>query len=207
MTRTLLIAHGGGPTAVINASLYGALIEARRSGAFSRILASKRGIASDSFIDLTDIPPTKLALLPSTPGSAIGTDRTPIDQEGYAALAARFHDKGITDIRLAVTRNIREFFLEDPVRQKEPSIKAVWDLMCDHPTFFDPRQYMTPLMETMRFGTMPTLTVEALMKRVKRGVKEAVSTLIVQFGSVNKASLVAAKSLEEMADHYRKEGI
>ena len=100
MTRTLLIAHGGGPTAVINASLYGALVEARRSGAFSRILASKRGIASDSFIDLTDIPPTKLALLPSTPGSAIGTGRTPIDQEGYAALAARFHGKGITDILL-----------------------------------------------------------------------------------------------------------
>lgn len=100
MQRTLLIAHGGGPTAVINASLYGAIEKARESGVFGRILACRRGIASGSFIDLTEVPETKLALLPYTPGSAIGTGRTPIDEEGYAKLADTFQNMGVTDILL-----------------------------------------------------------------------------------------------------------
>ncbi len=112
-----------------------------------------------------------------------------------------------TDIRLAVTRNIREYFLENPARQKEPSVKGVWDLLCANPKFFDPRQYMTPLMDTMMYGTIPSEAVAELMERVKRGVKEAVGTLIVQFGSVDKASKVKMRSLEEMADFYKKEGI
>ena len=112
-----------------------------------------------------------------------------------------------TDIRLAVTRNIREYFLEDTARQQEPSVKGVWDLLSANPKFFDPRQYMTPLMDTMMYGTLPSEAVAELMERVKRGVKEAVGTLIVQFGSVDKASKVRMRSLEEMADYYKQEGI
>jgi 6-phosphofructokinase 1 len=101
MKRTLLLAHGGGPTAVLNASLYGAIARAKESGVFSTILASRRGIASGSYIDLTSVPDEKLALLPYTPGSAIGTGRTPIGSEGYEALAKEFSSKGITDVLLS----------------------------------------------------------------------------------------------------------
>ena len=66
---------------------------------------------------------------------------------------------------------------------------------------------MTPLMDTMMYGTLPSEAVAELMERVKRGVKEAVGTLIVQFGSVDKASKVRMRSLEEMADYYKQEGI
>jgi 6-phosphofructokinase 1 len=101
MKRTLLLAHGGGPTAVLNASLYGAIARAKESGVFSTILASRRGIASGAYIDLTSIPEEKLALLPYTPGSAIGTGRTPITSEGYETLAKEFSAKGITDVLLS----------------------------------------------------------------------------------------------------------
>ena len=37
MENKLLIIHGGGPTAVLNASLYGAIKEAQKSGQFASI--------------------------------------------------------------------------------------------------------------------------------------------------------------------------
>jgi 6-phosphofructokinase 1 len=39
--ETVLIVHGGGPTAVMNASLYGAVMEARQNKSVGRILAAK----------------------------------------------------------------------------------------------------------------------------------------------------------------------
>lgn len=101
MGRILLLAHGGGPTAVLNASLYGAIEEAKKSRRFSRILAARRGIASPAFIDLTGIGEEELSLLPHTPGSAIGTGRDPIEKDGYALLARRFAEHGITDVLLS----------------------------------------------------------------------------------------------------------
>jgi 6-phosphofructokinase len=90
MKENLLIVHGGGPTAVINASLYGAVEEARRSGQVGRILAAKNGtggLLKEEFIDLTDVPEEKLRLLLQTPGSAIGTSRDQLEQPEYEAMA------------------------------------------------------------------------------------------------------------------------
>ena len=90
MKENLLIVHGGGPTAVINASLYGAVEEARRSGQVGRILAAKNGtggLLKEEFIDLTDVPEEKLKLLLQTPGSAIGTSRDQLEQPEYEAMA------------------------------------------------------------------------------------------------------------------------
>ena len=42
------------------------------------------------------------------------------------------------------------------------------------------------------------------MSRVEAGVKEAVGSLIVNFGSYGKAPLVEQKSLEDMIDFYKK---
>ncbi|WNX85508.1 hypothetical protein RWV98_04320 [Agathobaculum sp. NTUH-O15-33] len=44
MNNNLIIAHGGGPTAVINASLFGAVDEARKQGCFGRVLGAVHGI-------------------------------------------------------------------------------------------------------------------------------------------------------------------
>ena len=42
---------------------------------------------------------------------------------------------------------------------------------------------------------------------IRRGVAEMAGTLIVSFGMVGKSAVVKPLSLEEMADHYRKQGI
>ncbi len=44
-------------------------------------------IASGDFIDLTNIPQEQLERLPFTPGSAIGTSRTPLVEADYKAIA------------------------------------------------------------------------------------------------------------------------
>lgn len=112
-----------------------------------------------------------------------------------------------TDIRLAVTRNVREFFLKNPEMQEEPSIAKVWDLMKNNPKAFDPRVYLPGIMDTVMYGTIPTPAVQKLIDVVKEGVMEVVGTLIVEFSQVGKAPLVKQCSLEEMAEFYRKEGI
>ena len=41
---------------------------------------------------------------------------------------------------------------------------------------------------------------------MRRGVKEAVGTLIVEFGSYGRAPLVELATLDDMAERYAKEG-
>ncbi len=86
----LLIAHGGAPTAVLNASLYGAVEEARRLGFTGRILGARYGTAGilrESFTDLGALPQKVLEGLLTAPGSAIGSSRTPLGPGEYGAMA------------------------------------------------------------------------------------------------------------------------
>ena len=86
----LLIAHGGAPTAVINASLYGAVMEAKRFPGIEHIYAAvygSAGILNEQFTDLAQVPEEELEKLLRTPGSAIGTSRTHLEPEDYAAMA------------------------------------------------------------------------------------------------------------------------
>ena len=86
MGDNLLIMHGGGPTAVINASLYGAIKEAKQHKELTHIYAAKNGtggLLREELIELENIPDEKLALLLQTPGSAIGTSRDQLEQEEY----------------------------------------------------------------------------------------------------------------------------
>ncbi len=86
MGNNLLIMHGGGPTAVINASLYGAIHEAKLHKELDHIYAAKNGtggLLREELIELKNVPEEKLALLLQTPGSAIGTSRDQLEQEEY----------------------------------------------------------------------------------------------------------------------------
>lgn len=83
MAENLLIVHGGGPTAVLNASLYGAVTEARRYGKLDHIYGAENGtggVLEEKFLELEKVPEEKLKLLLQTPGTAIGTSRDPIWQ-------------------------------------------------------------------------------------------------------------------------------
>ena len=90
MKKNLLVIHGGGPTAVINSSLYGAVMEARQSGKVDRILAARYGtggLMKEEFIDLTDVSEERLSALRETPGSAIGTSRDQLEEAEYKRMA------------------------------------------------------------------------------------------------------------------------
>ncbi len=74
----LVIAQGGGPTAVINQSLVGAVLEARLFPQIERIYGARygvRGIANEDFVDLSAETRANLEAIAATPASALGSTR------------------------------------------------------------------------------------------------------------------------------------
>ena len=74
----VLVAQGGGPTAVINQSLVGVVLEARRFQHVTRVygaLHGVRGIINEEFVDLTQETSHNLELVAATPSSALGSTR------------------------------------------------------------------------------------------------------------------------------------
>ncbi len=97
MKHNLLIVHGGGPTAVLNSSLYGVITEAKSSDRIDKIFAAiggSIGIINENFKDLSTICEDELKLLLHTPGTAIGSSRDALTQEDYDGMADIFtrHD-------------------------------------------------------------------------------------------------------------------
>ena len=98
MGENILIVHGGGPTAVINASLYGAVKEAKKYRQLDHIYAAKNGtggLLRGELIEMEKVPDEKLELLPQTPGSAIGTSRDQLEQPEYDRMAEILQEKQI----------------------------------------------------------------------------------------------------------------
>ena len=96
--RKILVAQGGGPTAVINQSLAGVVLEARRHG-IDRVYGARhgvRGIVNEEFVDLTQETRHNLELVANTPASALGSTRDKPDlkycQDIFRVLKA--HDIG-----------------------------------------------------------------------------------------------------------------
>ena len=97
MKGNLILIHGGGPTAVINASLAGAIRQAKKEPNVDRILAAiggTGGLMRGQVRDLTDITEEELALLERTPGSAIGTSRDALEEPEYRLLAEKCVELG-----------------------------------------------------------------------------------------------------------------
>ena len=91
----ILVAQGGGPTAVINQSLVGVVMEARRFRGISQVYGARhgvRGIVNEDFVDLTQETSHNLELVASTPASALGSTRDKPDlaycQEIFKVLQA-----------------------------------------------------------------------------------------------------------------------
>lgn len=112
-----------------------------------------------------------------------------------------------TDIRLAVTRNMKELFDKEKTLRNSASIGAVYELLEKNKSAFDPRVFITPIMDTMMYGNVPDEDVARICKCIEDGVKEVVGTLIVKFGSYGKGPEVELVTLEQMADRYKKQGI
>ena len=57
------------------------------------------------------------------------------------------------------------------------------------------------------YGNIPNDSIREVTHLIRKGVMEVVGTLIVEFGQVGKANKVEVKTLDEMAEFYKKEGI
>jgi 6-phosphofructokinase 1 len=91
----ILVAQGGGPTAVINQSLAGVVLEARRHHAVTRVYGARhgvRGIVNEDLVDLTRETSHNLEMVAGTPASALGSTRDKPDlkycQEIFQVLKA-----------------------------------------------------------------------------------------------------------------------
>lgn len=75
MKENLIIIHGGGPTAVLNCSLYGAVREAQASGLVEHVygaVGGTGGLLKEKLLDFGSVPEEELERLPTTPATAIG---------------------------------------------------------------------------------------------------------------------------------------
>ncbi|MDS4021068.1 MAG: 6-phosphofructokinase [Candidatus Competibacter sp.] len=80
----VVIAQGGGPTAVINQSLVGAVLESRKFPEVTRVwgaIHGVRGIIDETFVDLSEATTHNLELVAQTPSSALGSTRDKPDAE------------------------------------------------------------------------------------------------------------------------------
>lgn len=91
----VLVAQGGGPTAVINESMVGVVLEARKFSSVERVygaLHGVRGIVNEDFLDLTNETTHNLEAVGRTPCSALGSTRDKPDlkycQEIFKVLKA-----------------------------------------------------------------------------------------------------------------------
>jgi ATP-dependent phosphofructokinase / diphosphate-dependent phosphofructokinase len=86
---SIVIAQGGGPTAVINQTLCGAILAARKADPSLRIVGARhgvRGLTAGDVVDLTNIPEDQLRRLGNTPNSALGSTRDKPDAGACAEI-------------------------------------------------------------------------------------------------------------------------
>ncbi|MBB4265536.1 6-phosphofructokinase [Roseospira visakhapatnamensis] len=132
MTQSkVMVAQGGGPTAVINQSLVGAILESRKFRGVERVYGAfhgVRGIVNEDFLDLTQETTHNLEMVGETPSSALGSTR---DKPDLAYCQEIF--------RVLKAHGVGYFFYvggndsSDTVRiVAEEAIKADYDLACIH---------------------------------------------------------------------------
>jgi len=99
---TALVAHGGGPTAVINASLVGVIEERSRYDEITALYGARygiKGVLEEDLIDLDREDPELIELIARTPGSALGSCRYKLKEQDYERILAVFR-----------AHNVRYFF-------------------------------------------------------------------------------------------------
>ena len=131
LTGKVLIAQGGGPTAVINQSLVGAVLESRKFPEVTRVYGAMygvKGIVNEDFLDLTQETTHNLEQVAVTPSSALYSTR---DKPDAAYCKEIF--------RVCQAHDVRYFFYiggndsSDTVRiVNENAEGAGYDMRCIH---------------------------------------------------------------------------
>ncbi len=98
-TGNVVIAQGGGPTAVINASLYGVVREAaQKLGSGSKIWGARNGILGvlqDQWIDLSNVGGQLWKQIAASPGSALGSCRKMLSAEEANEAVRALREKSV----------------------------------------------------------------------------------------------------------------
>ncbi len=84
LTGKVLVAQGGGPTAVINQSMVGAVLESRKFPQVTKVYGAingVNGIINENFIDLTQETTHNLEQIAKTPSSALRSTRDKPDEK------------------------------------------------------------------------------------------------------------------------------
>ena len=107
MPRTFVIAQGGGPTAVINQTLAGAVSEIERRSPDAKILGARhgvRGIRDGDYVDFSDVPAERMMKVSRTPGAALGSTRDKPDA-AYCELVLKGLQKAGADAFIYIGGN------------------------------------------------------------------------------------------------------
>ncbi len=84
-----LIAHGGGPTSVINASLAGLIAQSRDRKLFKKLYGARfgvRGILEENFTDLLERDEELIERIAQAPGSALGSSRLKLADDDHGRI-------------------------------------------------------------------------------------------------------------------------
>ncbi|MBN2575030.1 MAG: 6-phosphofructokinase [Deltaproteobacteria bacterium] len=131
LTGKALVAQGGGPTAVINQSVVGVVLEARRFPEITHVYGARHGVSGvlkEDFLDLSQTTTQNLEDVGVTPASALGSTRDKPDVEYCAKM-----------FKVLQAHNIRYFFYiggndsSDTCRiVNEQARLTKYDLVCVH---------------------------------------------------------------------------
>lgn len=113
-----------------------------------------------------------------------------------------------TDLRLCITRNMREFLADFLSRNSDPILTEIWGNMCANPAEIDFRVFLPPIKHLLLDSSAHSEgNIQKLIRCMEKGCKEIVGSLVVQFGSVGYSNRVTRTSLEKMAHIYKENGI
>ncbi len=107
-----------------------------------------------------------------------------------------------TDLRLAIVRNVRDYFSKHPEQKQVSVLKEIWGTLEKNPSMIDERVYLQPIMDDMIVGKPSSSEAEAILEAMENGVKEMIGQQIVYFGQVGYADQVERITLEEMTKLY-----
>jgi ATP-dependent phosphofructokinase / diphosphate-dependent phosphofructokinase len=88
-----ILAHGGAPTHVINATLAGVFDEGRECSQITALYGARngiRGVVGEDFFDLSNQDPALVAKIGCTPSSALGSSRGQVSDQDYERILAVF---------------------------------------------------------------------------------------------------------------------
>jgi len=128
-TEGAIVVHGGGPTAVLNASLAGVIAESRERGV-ERLFGARFGVGgliSRDWIALGNLTPEDIEGIRRAPGSVLGSSRQKLEPEDAERLPKLLKEAGIAAILYTGGNGSMEtaLLLHSTARAAHPDLRVI----------------------------------------------------------------------------------